>query len=68
MMQELRIRRSWPESHKRDRAAKFSPHKCTILLSSASVLTQNMFKHFFQQKAYLEVVLLFKSSTYLYSL
>lgn len=62
MMQELHIRKSWPESHKRDIAAKFSPHKCTILQHSTSVLKQRMFKYPFQQKAYLEVIALFESS------
>jgi hypothetical protein len=47
MIQELHIRKSWPESHKRDKAAKLSPYKCTILQRSTSILNQWMFKYVF---------------------
>jgi predicted transcriptional regulator len=29
-MQEVHIRKSWLDSHKRDKAAKYSAHKCTL--------------------------------------
>lgn len=38
-------KKSWTESHKRDKATKFSPHNCTILLHSARILNQSMFKY-----------------------
>jgi hypothetical protein len=63
MMQEVHIRKSWLDSHQRDKAPKYSAHKCTPTTPQPQKRESKIkYKDLSQHKTYLHFLTKFKGT------